>query len=91
MPEREKELLRFLEDVLIDIRLLARGKPSQKAMHAILELADAAHNVPRLLADGTVDELSWLVDSDLKLAAAVYARHGDRKGLHDAARTGAIR
>lgn len=75
--EQEFVALQFLADTLIRIRLLTRNgeQPlSAEAQRTIHDLADAWHNVPRVVAEGS--GLDFLINSGIQQATAVYQRVG---------------
>ena len=79
ITEREYAALQFMATSMIQIRSLL-GNPdkslSAETLRAIHDLADAWHNVPRAVADGSGSELDFLIELGIKQAVVVYLREG---------------
>lgn len=78
MRKIDQAALLFVSEVLEQIRLLAKQPPSQERMLTIAALADAMHNIPRVIAEGSSEQLAYLVQGGIEQGVEAW-----KKGIPD--------
>jgi hypothetical protein len=76
LNDNERDALRLVSRVLVDIRLACRGPVTPKVVRLIHDLADAVHNIPDVACRKTLQEhndLKFLMDAGIRRVQETYA------------------
>lgn len=64
MKKTEQEALQFLSEMLVEIRMIAANPAKHpNGLKTIHDFADAMHNLPRIIAEGSGERNAFVIDS----------------------------